>query len=280
VSRIVRSTTDAAAALAAVSGFLATDPVAHNVALSILHERVATPVEGRYWWVEDAGEVAGYAWQSPPTFFAGVVPMPRSPAGLVADAMFDEVPDLIGVIGDAATAAAFTGRWTELANGSATPAEGQRIYELDRVDPVPSSDGYARLATLDDVDLVAAWTKAFNTDTGMDGATADLEDTVRRRVEAGRYWLWAAGEPVAMAMSVPPVSGVTRLGMVYTPPTHRRNGYACALVALVSEIALSSGSLKCVLYTQLSNSSSNGIYRRIGYRAVGEVVAYRFTSPQ
>jgi ribosomal protein S18 acetylase RimI-like enzyme len=275
---LVHSTTDPTDALAAVSGFLVTDPVAHNVALSILHERVATPVEGRYWWVEDAGEVRGYAWQSPPTFFAGVVPMARSCAGLVADAMFEEIPELIGVIGNAATAAAFTGRWTELTNGGATPAEGQRIYELERVEPVPPRVGDARLATLDDVDLVIAWTKAFNTDTGMDGATTDLEETVRRRVKAGWFWLWDAGEPVGMTMSVPPVSDVTRVGMVYTPPSHRGNGYASALVARVSEIALSSGSTKCVLYTQLSNSSSNGIYRRIGYRAVGEVVAYRFTS--
>ncbi len=276
----VHSTTEPTDALRAVSGFLVTDPVAHNVALSILHERVATPVEGRYWWAEDAGEVRGYAWQSPPTFFAGVVPMARSHAGLMADAMFEEIPGLRGVIGDAATAAAFTGRWTELANGSATPAEGQRIYELEQVEPVPPCVGDARLATLDDLDLVVAWTKAFNTDTGMDGATADLEATVRRRVEAGRFWLWELGDPVAMTMSVPPVSGVTRVGMVYTPAAHRRNGYARALVAQVSEIALASGSTKCVLYTQLSNSSSNGIYRRIGYCAVGEVLAYRFTSPQ
>ena len=231
MSRIVRSTTDATAALAAVSGFLATDPVAHNVALSILHERAAMPVEGRYWWVEDAGEVLGYAWQSPPTFFAGVVPMTRSHAGLVADAIFDEIPALIGVIGDAATAAAFTGRWTELADGSATPVEGQRIYGLDAVEPVPSCVGGSRRAVADDVDLVIAWTKAFNSDTGMDGATVDLEVTVRHRVEAGRFWLWEAGEPVAMTMAVPPVSGVTRVGLVYTPPEHRRNGYACALVA-------------------------------------------------
>ena len=73
--------------------FLATDPVAHNVALSILHERVATPIDGRYWWVEEDGAVVGYAWRSPPTFFAGVVPMTRSHAGLVADAVFGDIPD-------------------------------------------------------------------------------------------------------------------------------------------------------------------------------------------
>ena len=137
---------------------------------------------------------------------------------------------------------------------------------------MPPCDGAMRPAAADDVDLVIAWTKAFNADTGMDGATVDLEETVRRRVEAGRFWLWEADEPVAMTMAVPPVSGVTRVGLVYTPPEHRRKGYACALVARVSDDALAGGSSKCVLYTQLSNSSSNGIYRRIGYRAVAEVV--------
>ena len=48
----------------------------------------------------------------------------------------------------------------------------------------------------------------------------------------------------------------------------------------VSDDTLAGGSSKCVLYTQLSNPSSNRIYRRIGYRAVAEVVGYRFASAQ
>jgi uncharacterized protein len=34
--------------------------------------------------------------------------------------------------------------------------------------------------------------------------------------------------------------------------------------------------LRCALYTDLGNPTSNSIYRRIGYRALAEVVRYRF----
>ncbi len=272
----VSSTTDPAVALAACGAFLGSDPVARNVALTILHERVVTPVEGRYWWVTEGDAVRAYAWRSPPTFFAGVVPMSRDDVTLLTDAVSRDVPALTGVVGDAATAASFAGRWTELAGGSAAPVEGQRIYQLDQVAPMPSCPGALRQASADDVARVVAWTIAFDQETGLDGAPANLENTVRRVAE-GRFWFWEDGGRVAMVMATPPVGDVTRVGLVYTPPERRRRGYATAMVAQVSLEALTRSS-RCVLYTQLSNPSSNAIYRRIGYRAVGEVLAYRFGS--
>ena len=32
----------------------------------------------------------------------------------------------------------------------------------------------------------------------------------------------------------------------------------------------------CMLFTDLANPTSNGIYQAIGYRAVGDVVEYQF----
>jgi predicted GNAT family acetyltransferase len=34
--------------------------------------------------------------------------------------------------------------------------------------------------------------------------------------------------------------------------------------------------LRCVLYTDLANPTSNSIYRRIGYEAAAEILGYRF----
>ena len=69
---------------------------------------------------------------------------------------------------------------------------------------------------------------------------------------------------------------VTRVGLVYTPPEHRRHGYAAACTAAVSQAALDAGAACCVLYTQLSNPQSNAIYRRLGYEPIQETVHYRF----
>jgi predicted GNAT family acetyltransferase len=68
----------------------------------------------------------------------------------------------------------------------------------------------------------------------------------------------------------------TRVGYVYTPPERRRRGYASALVAQVSQRMLSDGFRFCVLYTDLSNPTSNAIYARLGYEPIADVVDVTF----
>ena len=45
--------------------FLASDPVRHNLILTLLHARVAYPEPGRYWVARDGDTVVGVAFQSP-----------------------------------------------------------------------------------------------------------------------------------------------------------------------------------------------------------------------
>ncbi len=71
-----------------------------------------------------------------------------------------------------------------------------------------------------------------------------------------------------MLMITSPVAGVVRIMSVYTPPEHRRRGYASACVAAVSTWARAQGVDTCVLYTDLANPTSNKIYQAIGYRPV------------
>jgi predicted GNAT family acetyltransferase len=272
----VDATDDPHQALATCEPFLERDPVHHNVALTVLHDRVAAPRPGRYWWATDHGAIVGYAWQSPAIMPAGVVPTSTAAAHALAERMLADAPDLPGVVGDAATAAALTGHWTELTGGGAHPHEGERIYCLEQVDPVPVPPGSSGLASAADLETIVPWLVDFHVETG-DVLPPDLDVVVGRAVDARRMSLWIdAGEPVALARLTGPVGGVTRVGPVFTPPARRGHGYATALVAEVSQRALEDGADRCMLFTQLGNPTSNAIYRRIGYRAVGEVIAYRF----
>jgi GNAT superfamily N-acetyltransferase len=63
---------------------------------------------------------------------------------------------------------------------------------------------------------------------------------------------------------------------VYTPPELRRQGFATAYVARLSKELLDEGFAFCVLFTDLANPTSNSIYARIGYQAVGDFTLYRF----
>jgi predicted GNAT family acetyltransferase len=62
---------------------------------------------------------------------------------------------------------------------------------------------------------------------------------------------------------------------VYTPPKLRQHGYAGACVGAMSAELVARG-LRCILYTDLANPTSNSIYRKLGYEAVAELVRYRF----
>ena len=63
-----------------------------------------------------------------------------------------------------------------------------------------------------------------------------------------------------------------RIGYVCTPTEMRGRGYATALVWELTAFMLAQGRRSAVLYTNLSNPTSNAIYHRIGTRPVVDVV--------
>ena len=67
-----------------------------------------------------------------------------------------------------------------------------------------------------------------------------------------------------------------RINTVYTPPEYRQNGYATACVAAISQKLLDRGYKYCFLYTDLSNPTSNSIYRKIGYKLMCDITNYSF----
>ena len=280
----VHVTDDAREADAAAGAFLAAKPVDHTVPLSLLADRIVHDRPGRYWWATRGADVVGFALRTPPSFHASVVPMDGETADAIADrlAVDDDAPPLPGVIGEAATAARVTGRWTERTRCGATPAEGQRLYRLGTLTEPTGVPGELRTATTDDLPLLVDWLRAFDRDTGMPATGGRPEDMLLPRIEAGRMWIWDDDGAACMATATPPAGGVTRVGAVYTPDDRRRRGYAGATVGRVSgELLANDPEVDvCTLFTQLSNPTSNAIYRRLGYEAVGEITRYDFQLPQ
>ncbi|MGZ4735532.1 MAG: GNAT family N-acetyltransferase [Acidimicrobiia bacterium] len=259
--------------LGVADAFLASDPVRHNVILTLLHGRVAHPEPGRYWVVDVDGRTGGVVFQSPLHYPATITPMSPEALSAVVDAIVGGDVRLPGATGEAASAARFAGHWTERAGVGARPVQGQRIYEVEYVtDPRPARGGLRR-AGPDDQDLLVAWFQAFQADIGE--TVSDTSEVVERRIAAGQLWIWSDREPVATAGLSAEVSGVVRVGPVYTPPERRNHGYASSLVAAISRAVLSDG-LRCILYTDLENPTSNAIYRSIGYQAVAEALRYEF----
>lgn len=94
---------------------------------------------------------------------------------------------------------------------------------------------------------------------------------VDERTASGRLTLWeTGGVPVSMAGVSLQVAGSVRVAPVYTPPEHRGHGYAAAVTAEVSRAAREAGAQEVLLFTDLANPTSNGVYQRIGYRPVSD----------
>ncbi len=68
-----------------------------------------------------------------------------------------------------------------------------------------------------------------------------------------------------------PSGTVTRIGPVYTPEEHRGNGYAAAITSVLTATLVRRGS-RVMLYADAANPTSNGVYQRIGFHAIDEVV--------
>jgi len=255
------------------TAFLLREPVHHNLIMTLLEQRRRLPEPGRYGVVRRNGTVVGASFQSPLKFHVAITPMPSGAVDPLVDALAEAEPELSGVAGDAATAARFAGRWAESLKVPAEPGEGQRLYELRSL-RAPDVPGSLRAAQTDELDLVVEWAKGFERDTGSAIPTSDV---LSARIADELIWLWDDGGPVSMAGYTVPIAEVSRIGHVYTPPEHRGRGYAAACTAGISQVAFDHGADRCCLYTQLSNPTSNAIYRRLGYEAVGEHLRYVFS---
>jgi predicted GNAT family acetyltransferase len=272
----VTSHQDAAATIDEAREFLESSPVLHNLILTLLHQRAATKEAGRYWVVGDRRDVVGVVLQSPLDFRATLTPMSPDSARAAAEAIAAQDVLLPGIEGEARSAAAFTGHWTQLRRSGARPVLGMRLLQLGRLTLPVDIPGRLRVATAADMTMVQEWATAFMHDVDE---PAPPKEMVARRVQQGELALWEVdGTPVCMSGRSAAVAGVVRIGPVYTPPDRRRQGYAGACVGEHSLQAVDLG-LTCVLYTDLHNPTSNSVYRSLGYSAVSENVRYVFEAP-
>ena len=185
-----------------------------------------------------------------------------------------------GIQGDATAAESFARRWLRLHLGARRrEGKGLGIYKLERVIAPAGVSGACRVATEEDLDLLVAWRDAFIRDVGepaRDGGTEEALNGIR----AGKRFLWCDPQPVCMVSVAGATPNGIRINAVYTPPEHRRRGYASACTAVVSQRMLDDGRRFCFLYTDLANPTSNKIYREIGYKHVCDQVQVFFDPPE
>jgi predicted GNAT family acetyltransferase len=197
------------------------------------------------------------------------------------DALADELAGvhLPGVLGPAEHADAFAARWCAANRQTPRLAMSERIFRLTTVRPPALPPGVLRRALPVDRSCVLDWYEAFGREALPDAPWADAGSQVDRRLAEGGIFLWNSDRPVSMTVVGSQTPNGSRIGPVYTPPEHRRQGYASACVATVSQAQLDSGRRFVFLFTDLANPTSNRIYRQIGFEPVRDVGAWPFEEP-
>ncbi|MFJ8593855.1 GNAT family N-acetyltransferase [Streptomyces sp. NPDC093598] len=267
--------------LTRAGAFLRSRPALHTVPLTVT-ETLRT--RGRCVYGEEApefgvlerdGAVRATFFRTPPHWLNLTALTPEDADTLAARlaALGRRLP---GVNAQCGTAAAFAEAWQRHTGVTATLRQRQRLYRLGTLTaPGPVPPGGPRVAVAADRGQLIRWHDEFSEAVGL-GTARDSAEWADARIAGGGITFWETpdGTPVAMAGTSPQVAGQVRVAPVYTPPHLRGRGYAGAATTEVSRAALAAGADEVLLFTDLANPTSNGLYQRIGYRPVADFEVY------
>jgi GNAT superfamily N-acetyltransferase len=269
-------TDDLESFMTAAEGYLRSRPVEHTTLLTLIgtlrrrglsaYGREA-PVFGA--WRDPGGVVAGVLLQTPPhPVLFGEVPLPT--AAEAAEVFAGR--SLPGVNLPASQIDHFVVPWLTRTGTTADIYMRSRLYRLSTLE---SPDGSTRPGEAADRSLLLRWVRDFLADIGE--SVQDVEAVVDEALADGTVTLGlAAGTPVSMVMRTVPTAGVVRIRYVFTPADLRGRGYGGAATAAACVAAQEDGASEVVLFTDLDNPTSNGLYQRLGFRPVQDRTVVTF----
>jgi len=278
----------------AVGPLLLADPVRHTVALTVLRRaRVAPDTD----WAADGlllavrgddNRVLGAAFRTPPwpTGISGLTP---ELVPVIVDFLLDGGLAPGGATGPRDVVDRFADLWHDRTGDDVTLLMDQRLYRLGTLEP-PAVPGSVRVITKADLaggppdevtarlHLLARWRADFLAEAVSHVDEPDQAAIINRAIVSGSgYAIWTDdGIPRAMSAASAPLGGMSRIGPVYTPPEHRRRGYGAAVTAGVARWAMEQEAENVLLFTDLTNPTSNSIYQSIGFRPLLDAAEYRF----
>ncbi len=283
--------TDARKFLDLTSEFLAAREAENNLILGLAATLQRNPTayssEKPYFGAVSVGnEVVATALMTPPNMAVLSWSDNEEAVRMLAGDVWTFRLDTPGVHGPRPTSSWFGDAWDALTSLEPVLCLAERAFRLERVTPVTGVVGSARDARDDELPLLAEWVVAFQAEAlpASVGPMVSARELLHRwrsapptPREAGGTVVWDVdGRPVSFAQYKGPTPNGMRIGPVYTPPEHRRHGYASALVADISQRILDFGKRYVFLYTDLANTTSNHIYQAIGFEPVCDVDEYRF----
>ena len=258
--------------------FYGRDPVGHTIELTVL--RGALPDDSLLLTVWENSEIVGAALQTPPYPLAcnGI---PARIAAVVAAEVATMRPDLTGVRGAGRSAVAYADAWRAITGRLGSVTAEERLYRLGTLAPPSGVDGASRTASDDDRAVLVDWVEQFFVETFSHSRDNQAgQEFIRTAQDKGdQFLLWIVdGCRSAWPCCGRPLHGVSRIGPVFTPVDRRGHGYGSAITAAAAALARSRGVDDVVLFADLANPTSNGIYQKIGFEPVADNVRFEFAT--
>jgi RimJ/RimL family protein N-acetyltransferase len=269
--------TDAAAFAEQVGPVIDRYPAFASILATNLDQSIHRPDDDARWFlIRDGGRPIGAAMYTI-GFGLFLTPVPDQAAGAATSALVEALgragvaPSVVNV--PLGLMRPFIDAWEHRTGVTGRLTASSRLYEIESPPPLPTAGGTARLGSAADLDLAARWTQEFHQEADPGRPPIDAHRVVRRRLARGRLLFWDHdGRPVSMAGVSRPIAGVARIGGVYTAKPHRRNGFGAAVTVAATRQGFDDGANRCMLYADLANPTSNGIYQALGFRPIGDGV--------
>lgn len=220
--------------------------------------------------VEQNDDVLAVALQTPPRKLLLSRVEEVQAIALIAQDLYSRQAQLPGVMATASAAKAFAQHWQELTGQPYHEGTRECFYQLETVQPISFVRGHLRQATFSDRELLIDWCRAFMEEVSEETVDWEAEEVVDRYLAEGSPHFWQDNIPLCLANFYSSTPNGVRINLVYTPPEYRKQGYATACVAALSQALLDRGYKYCFLSTDLDNPISNHLYQAIGYEPLDD----------
>ncbi len=250
---------------------------AASIQSALVRAPKAFPTPPDLFMVESSGQIQATGTRTPPYNLVLSKVLDRQAMDIIAEYFHQSPTPLPGINSFVPEAQAFTQSWQAHTGQASTLNMELRIHQLTQVQRPSQVQGFLRVASRRDRKQLLHWSEAFSLETFGD-LEADIERILDLQLKRQNLYVWCDRQIVSMVAGRLSQPGGGRIGPVYTPPEFRRQGYASACVAAVSQRLLNRDAHRCCLFTDITNPTSNHIYKTIGYEPVCDWHDYRFTA--
>jgi predicted GNAT family acetyltransferase len=237
---------------------------------------VTTPL---YFAIFDNQSLVGCALRTNTDKPLAISKMPEAAIELLIKTLIEMKIVLCGVVGEVEAVKFFKELWLKEHTSLTFKLNIHLgIYET-KVIINPKEQAEIFLATHAQRDVVCAFIKGFSMECfpNREHKDDEIEKLSIRHINNKSLYLLKnnLGQIVSMAASTRGSTNGGTISLVYTPEDHRGKGYGSLVTAKVSEIVLKEKKF-ANLFTDLTNPTSNSIYKKIGYKMIGENIHYDF----